>query len=56
MKTKITKSNIQTVSKKHFQKDGKWIVKPTKTEILLCKCGNKYIKTREGQKNCVRCL
>lgn len=41
---------------KHFQQDGHWIVRPRKVEILTCKCGNRYLKTRPGQTVCVRCL
>ena len=37
-------------------KDGKWIANPNKVAVVLCKCGNKYIKTREGQRECLRCL
>ena len=40
---------------KTFQRDGRWIEKPGKTEILICTCGYKYIKTREGQVSCLRC-
>ncbi len=43
-------------SGKTFQKDGKWILKPGPTIILVCACGNKYIKTREPQISCVRCI
>ncbi|MEK7115334.1 MAG: hypothetical protein AAB471_00560 [Patescibacteria group bacterium] len=52
MNVKIKPMN--TVSKT-FQKDGKWTEKPTKTEILVCVCGNKYIKTRDGQISCLKC-
>ncbi len=41
---------------KNFMKDGRWIDKPNKSAILLCTCGNKYIKTREEQAMCVRCI
>mgnify|MGYP003393952604 FL=1 len=41
---------------KHFNNKGKWVPKPIQTEILLCSCGNKYIKTRKDQKICVRCI
>lgn len=41
---------------KQYQQDGHWIVKPRKTEVLVCTCGNRYIKTRPGQTVCVRCL
>ncbi|TSC67007.1 MAG: hypothetical protein G01um101472_565 [Parcubacteria group bacterium Gr01-1014_72] len=45
-----------SASKKHFQQDGHWIVRPVKTVILICECGNKYIKTRLNQTVCVGCL
>jgi len=41
---------------KNFLKDGKWTENPNPTAVLVCSCGNKYIKTREGQGVCVRCL
>ncbi len=41
---------------KQFQKDGRWIVKPGKTEVLVCSCGNRYLKTRPGQTMCLRCV
>ena len=41
---------------KTFQQDGHWIEKPHKTAILLCLCGNRYLKTRAGQKECLRCV
>ena len=41
---------------KTFQQDGHWIVKVKKTPILVCDCGNKYLKTRSGQAKCLRCL
>ena len=41
---------------KQYHKDGQWIVKPGKTQVYLCKCGNKYLKTRPGQGVCIRCL
>ncbi len=44
------------VSKKHFQKDGKWIVKPSTTVVLICTCGNKYIATRPKQTTCIKCI
>ena len=33
-----------------------WIPKPRKSPILLCECGNKYIKTRKEQKICLDCI
>jgi len=41
---------------KQYQQDGHWIVKPGKTAVLLCACGNRYIKTRPHQAVCLRCL
>src|SRR6185437_289113 len=41
---------------KNFQQDGHWIETTEKTPILICECGNSYLKTRPGQKICLRCL
>jgi hypothetical protein len=41
---------------KNFMQKGKWIDKPMKTIVLVCACGNKYIKTRHKQAECLRCL
>ena len=41
---------------KTFQKDGHWIEKTSVTPILVCTCGNRYIKTRHGQSKCLRCI
>ena len=41
---------------KTFQKNGHWIEKTDVTPIVICECGNRYIKTRPGQKLCLRCL
>ncbi len=41
---------------KQFQQDGHWIVKPRKTVVLVCSCGNRYIKTRPSQDACLRCM
>lgn len=45
-----------TAPTKTFQQDGHWVVKPRKTPILICDCGNRYLKTRPGQQVCLRCL
>ena len=42
--------------RKTFQQDGHWIEKPQKTLILICECGNRYLKTRRNQAKCLRCL
>ena len=41
---------------KNFFKDGKWIDNPNEVVVIVCECGNKYIKTREEQETCLRCL
>lgn len=41
---------------KTFHKDGHWIENPRKNIILVCACGNKYLKTRHGQNKCLRCV
>jgi len=45
-----------TAPTKTFQQDGHWVVKPRKTPILICDCGNRYLKTRPGQAQCLRCV
>ena len=44
------------ITRKTYQQNGKWIEQPGKTMIVVCLCGNKYIKTRENQMQCIRCL
>jgi len=41
---------------KNFLKDGKWIDNPNEPVVLVCTCGNKYIKTRLEQTHCLRCF
>ena len=41
---------------KNYMKDGKWIDRPGKLTIYACKCGNKFVKTRRNQKQCIPCL
>lgn len=48
--------NLAIVPKKTFQKAGKWIEKPTRSIILVCACGAKYIKTRKDQTGCIKCF
>jgi len=50
------KNNFKPIGKRTFQQAGKWVERPRKSEVLLCVCGNKYLKTREKQIVCVRCL
>ena len=41
---------------KNFMKNGKWIDNPNQPAVVVCTCGNKYIKTRKEQTVCLRCL
>ena len=41
---------------KTFQKNGHWVEKKSVTPIVLCECGNRYLKTRPNQKVCLRCM
>jgi hypothetical protein len=41
---------------KTFQQDGRWVEKTSKTAILICVCGTRYIKTRQRQVSCLRCM
>jgi len=49
------KNNAIKINKKPNQ-PGKWVYKPTRSAVLVCSCGNKYIATREGQTVCVSCI
>lgn len=50
------KQAVQKPKAKFVRKMGQWVEKPRRMEILTCSCGNKYIKTRDHQKVCVKCL
>lgn len=41
---------------KPIVKKGVWVERPRRMEILLCVCGNKYLKTRKDQVVCVKCI
>jgi len=45
-----------TTSTRTFQKNGKWVEKKHVTEVLVCACGYKYIKTRDPQTTCLKCM
>lgn len=49
---------MRKITPKKFQKRGPgiWVEKPRRCEILTCLCGNKYLKTREGQAVCIKCI
>jgi hypothetical protein len=50
------KSKQLTVSRNTYQLAGKWVKKPSRTQVVNCECGNKYIKTRDNQKACLKCV
>lgn len=52
----VQRSPRPTGPGKTYQQDGHWVEKPQKTAILICVCGNRYLKTRVGQTTCVRCI
>jgi hypothetical protein len=70
MNTKIAKATFKVPAKtdaskhraptrgpgKTFQKDGHWIENPNKASVLVCTCGNRYLKTRHAQVKCLRCV
>lgn len=41
---------------KNFLQDGKWIENPNTIQVVICACGNKYIKTRDVQTKCLSCM
>jgi hypothetical protein len=45
-----------TVVSKTFQQNGKWIERPGLSNIVVCGCGNKYLKTRKNQTECLSCM
>ncbi len=62
----MKKPKIKTVKKANLLKGkeeeklihtwGKWVERPRRTETLICACGNRYIKTRPKQKECIPCM
>ncbi|MFZ2886774.1 MAG: hypothetical protein WA021_03070 [Minisyncoccia bacterium] len=43
------------VAKKAVQR-GKYVYKPIMSVIVLCSCGNKYVRTRPKQTVCITCI
>jgi len=39
-----------------FQWRGKFVAKPEREKAPVCACGNKYLKTRKNQTECLRCI
>ncbi len=57
MKKIIKKSLIvEKVEEKVVHTWGKWVERPRRTETLVCACGNRYIKTRKNQSECISCI
>ena len=53
---KTTTAVIADQAKKKPNQPGRWVYKPTRSVVLSCSCGNKYIATRQGQTVCVSCI
>ena len=43
MKNNLPQKTIKTIHKPN--QPGKWVYKPTRSAVLVCSCGNKYIAT-----------
>ncbi len=50
------KAVIENEAEKVIHTWGKWVERPRRTETLVCACGNRYIKTRKNQTECIRCI
>ena len=46
----------EKIQPRTFQSKGKWVEKPRISEVLICACNNKYIKTRKNQLACIKCI
>lgn len=53
---KKTNKKIEKEEEKVIHTWGKWVERPRRTETLVCACGNRYIKTRLRQTECLRCM
>ncbi len=49
-------NKMKPVKPRTFQSKGKWVEKPRISEVLVCVCNNKYIKTRKNQVTCIKCM
>lgn len=47
---------MKPIKPQTIQRTGKWVEKPRISEILICPCNNKYIKTRKDQITCIKCM
>lgn len=41
---------------KNIRKNGRWVERPLASKVSICACSNKYVKTRENQTKCIRCI
>ena len=53
MKRENIKHKVVKAPPKTFMKEHHWIENPNQTAIVVCSCGNKYMKTRIGQTMCI---
>ncbi|MFA7309512.1 MAG: hypothetical protein WC050_01270 [Candidatus Paceibacterota bacterium] len=49
-------NNSNNANTKSTRKNGRWVEKPLASKVSLCACGNKYVKTRENQRKCIKCI
>lgn len=56
MAGKPVKKAIASKQKPVHNSWGNWVERPRQSEIHMCSCGNKYLKTRKGQSTCIRCI
>ena len=54
MKNNLPQNTAKKIHKPN--QPGKWVYKPTRSAVLVCSCGNKYISTRKDQTVCVSCI
>lgn len=52
---KILAKSVKPAAKR-VSTPGKFVYKPIVSTISVCKCGNKYVATRKGQKTCLQCM
>lgn len=46
---------MKETEKKKANTWGHWTAAPRRTTTLVCRCGERYIKTRPGQTTCLAC-
>ncbi len=53
---KKIRKKTEKVLEKVTHRWGTWSPAAQRTQTSVCRCGNKYIKTRKGQTVCLWCL